>query len=73
MLPAAVLVRAVAAVPAVCGGEQNRGPCSAPTHSAGAAAGLSEPGSPAVPQSYTTAYKQGNILCIFTDKRKAAL
>lgn len=55
LLPAAVLVRAVAAVPAVRGGEQSRGACSAPAHSAGAATGLSEPGSPAVPQSCATA------------------
>lgn len=40
-----VLVCAVAAVPAVRGGEQGRGSCSSPAHPAGAASVLSWPSS----------------------------
>lgn len=57
--PAAVLVRAVVAVPVVCRGEQSRGPRFAPAHPAGAAPGLSRPGPPAVPQPGPAAQEQG--------------
>lgn len=60
---AAVLVCTVAAVPAVCGGKQSWGPRFAPAYPAGAATGLSKPGPPEVPQSCTTAQRQGKPLC----------
>lgn len=59
---AAVLVRAVPALPAVRGGEQGGGPCSAPAHPAGAAAGLSDSGPSALPQPHTAASQHGNSL-----------
>lgn len=60
---AAVLVCAVAAVPAVCGGKQSWGPRFAPAYPAGGAAGLSKPGPPEVPQSHTTPQRQGKPFC----------
>lgn len=65
LFPAAILVCAVTAVPAVCGGKQSWGPCFAPAYPAGAATGLSKPGPPEVPQSCTTAQKQGKPQSLF--------
>lgn len=53
------MVCPVAAVPAVCGGEQGGRPRSAPAHPAGAAADLSGSGPATLPQPDTAGPQQG--------------
>lgn len=59
MSPAAVVVRAVAALPAVRGGEQGGRARSASAHPAGAAPGLPQSGPAALPRPHAAASWHG--------------